>query len=165
MSDLEIPGQSGSGIEAAASSEGGSESEDKDKNDADEMGMLFREQASTGNGTDIEDRNVPATTQPPIPTHAIGPGDYSSSGGMSIRLRSPSPVPGPLLDASSGNPFTVSALETRTGRKRKTRDLHAMLAVCTCGEAVTENEIAQDENVIDCRRAGCETGWVSEIVI
>ena len=119
MSDLERPGQSGSEIEAAASSEGGSESEDKDKNDADEMGIgskstniLFCEQASARNGTDIEDRNVLATTQPPIPTHAIGPGDYPSSSGMSIRLRSPSSVPRPLLDTSLGNPFTVSALET-----------------------------------------------------
>ena len=151
MSDFERPGQSGSEIEAAASGntgEEGSESEDE----ADDMGwkgseILFCRQPSTGNVRDVEDETTPTLLNPPL---------ASPTPGLATALP---------LDASSDNPFTVDAPETRTGRKRKTRDLHAILAVCTCGDAVSESEITRDENVIECRRTGCETGWVSEIDI
>jgi hypothetical protein len=126
--------------------------------------ILYRGQASTGNGTDVEDGTIPATPQSPMPAHTIDPDDYPLSRNTPTRLNSPSPVP--PLDTLSGNPSTVYASETtRNGRKRKTRDLQAMLAVCTCGEAVTESEITRDESIIECRCAGCETVWVSEIVI
>jgi hypothetical protein len=146
VSDLERPDQSGSEIEAPASDSACDDEADKMGSKSSEI--LLSGQASTRNGSNVEERTIPATPLAPA------------------RLNSPSPasVPVPPLDASSSNPYTVYAPETRTGRKRKARDLHAMLAVCTCGEAVTEFEITRDENVIECRRAGCETIWVSEIV-
>ena len=57
--------------------------------------------------------------------------------------------------------FTVDASMTRAGRKRKALDLYSLLVVCTCGQAVLESEISQNTGVIKCKRAGCETGWVS----
>ncbi|KAF8240217.1 hypothetical protein L208DRAFT_1546537, partial [Tricholoma matsutake] len=45
------------------------------------------------------------------------------------------------------------------GRKRKVRDLHAILEVCTCGEAVTDEEISTGKGIIRCESAGCETRW------
>jgi hypothetical protein len=50
---------------------------------------------------------------------------------------------------------------TRIGRKRKARDLNAILQVCTCGQTVTGDEILRKEGVIKCNAIGCETGWVS----
>jgi hypothetical protein len=95
--------------------------------------------------------------------------DHSASPGSPPAMRkSPTPRLAPLMqhvDASTENPFTVEAPETRAGRKRKARDLHSILVVCTCGEAVSESEISQNRDIIRCRRAGCETGWVSQIII
>lgn len=57
-------------------------------------------------------------------------------------------------------PFTViDAPATRSGRIRRTRDF-AMLSVCTCGEAVSPDEISTGEKVIQCKKTGCETRWV-----
>ena len=68
-----------------------------------------------------------------------------------------------ILDAMSAtNQFTVDAPTMWVGRKRRGRDLHSILVVCTCGHTVLENEIERNEDVIKCKRAGCETGWVSE---
>ena len=51
---------------------------------------------------------------------------------------------------------------TRSGRKRKAKDLQA-ISDCLCGEAVTEDEISQATCVIQCKKPGCETLWVSRI--
>jgi hypothetical protein len=68
-----------------------------------------------------------------------------------------------MLDATSAtNQFTVDAPTTWVGQKRRACDLHSILVVCTCGHVVSENEIEENEDVIKCKRAGCETGWVSE---
>lgn len=68
-----------------------------------------------------------------------------------------------MLDATSAtNQFTVDAPTMWVGWKRRGRDLHSILVVCTCGHAVSENEIEKNEDVIKCKWAGCETGWVSE---
>jgi hypothetical protein len=58
------------------------------------------------------------------------------------------------------NPFTRGAPATRVGRVRRTRDF-AMLSECTCGVAVSQDEISAGRDVIRCKRTGCETQWVS----
>jgi hypothetical protein len=45
------------------------------------------------------------------------------------------------------------------------RDLQSILVVCTCGQAVLEREISQNANVIKCKCTGCETGWVSQMIL
>ena len=68
-----------------------------------------------------------------------------------------------MLDAMSAtNQFMVDAPTMRVGRKRRGHDLHSILVVCTCGHAVSENEIEKNKDVIKCKQAGCEMGWVSE---
>ena len=60
------------------------------------------------------------------------------------------------------NQFTVDAPMMQVGQKRRGHDLHSILVVCTCGHMVLENEIEKNKDVIKCKWAGCETGWVSE---
>lgn len=67
----------------------------------------------------------------------------------------------PLEIHNSETEFTVNAPETRVGRKRKAKDLSTMLEVCTCGNKVEELERLE---AIQCKRAGCETGWVSVVL-
>jgi hypothetical protein len=71
----------------------------------------------------------------------------------------------PTVDPTMDGQFTVDAPMTRVGRKWKARDLQSILVVCTCGQAVSESEISQNANVIKCKRAGCETGWVSQMIL
>ena len=99
--------------------------------------------------------------------------DPSSTLGSPTTMLSPlmpSPIPLPTspiphIDASAENQFTVNALETWAGWKCKTHDLHSMLAVCACGQAVLESEISYNRDIIMCHCAGCEMGWVSQILI
>jgi hypothetical protein len=51
----------------------------------------------------------------------------------------------------------------RSGRKRKAKDLQA-ISDCLCGEPVTKDEISQATCVIQCKKPGCETLWVSRIL-
>jgi hypothetical protein len=71
----------------------------------------------------------------------------------------------PTADPTMDGQFTVDAPITRVGRKRKAQDLQSILVVCTCGQAVLESEISQDANIIKCKHAGCETGWVSQMIL
>lgn len=56
--------------------------------------------------------------------------------------------------------FTLEAPKTRSGRVRCARDF-AMLSICTCGESITDEEVAAHQGIIQCKKAGCETKWVS----
>ena len=68
-----------------------------------------------------------------------------------------------MLDVTSAtNQSMVDAPMMWVGQKRRAHDLHSILMVCTCGQPVSENEIEENEDVIKCKQAGCETGWVSE---
>lgn len=60
------------------------------------------------------------------------------------------------VDTSELQPFFLALESTRTGRRRKCRDMSS-LSLCLCGVS------AQPESVgsIQCQRAGCETVWVS----
>jgi hypothetical protein len=66
-----------------------------------------------------------------------------------------------LVDRDANHLFTLDGPATRIGRKRKARDLHAILQGCVCGEVVTDMEVSNGEHVIRCKSVGCETGWVS----
>ncbi|KAF8054223.1 hypothetical protein FPV67DRAFT_1763516 [Lyophyllum atratum] len=55
--------------------------------------------------------------------------------------------------------FLLDGPETRVGRKRKTRDVNAMLSVCICGKTVSKEEQKARDLAIECKRVGCETGW------
>lgn len=73
------------------------------------------------------------------------------------------PLSDRMLNATAAtNQFTVDAPMTQAGQKRRVWGLQSILVVCTCGQTVSENEIEEDENIIKCKCAGCETGWVSE---
>jgi hypothetical protein len=60
-----------------------------------------------------------------------------------------------------GNPSSLTAPETRAGRKRKAKDISTILGVCNCGDHISEEQYADDS--IACKRAGCETCRVSPI--
>jgi hypothetical protein len=75
----------------------------------------------------------------------------------------PTPEIAALASHTSDNqPFMLDGPATHIGRKRKARDLQAILEVCTCGQAVTDNKITSGGSVIKCKSTGCETGWVSQ---
>jgi hypothetical protein len=127
-------------------------------------------QVTISKDVDVENGDIPATTH----------GQMSVTEAKNSPVRQPDHIlaipnqavaqtalPVPIIDAMdiSDNQFTINAPETRAGRKRKTRDLHSILSVCTCGHAVSEDEILQNTDIIMCQRAGCETGWVSQIFI
>ena len=105
---------------------------------------------------------VTETHQPTVPDHVPTTTNQMKTQPALPVIGGGSPVA--RVDATDSY-FTVDAPETRAGRKRKARDLHSILAVCTSGHAVSEDEILQNSGIIMCRRAGCETGWVSQIVI
>ena len=61
-----------------------------------------------------------------------------------------------LLNAvSPTEPIFLDSEPTRTGRKRKAKDMSG-LTVCFCGERAKPD----DEGSIRCRKAGCATLWV-----
>ena len=64
-------------------------------------------------------------------------------------------------DPTVDQQFTLDGPATRIGRKRKARNLQAILEVCTCGQHVMEEEISSGRNIIRCTSTGCETQWVS----
>ena len=60
--------------------------------------------------------------------------------------------------------FNVSAaLSTRSGRTRRTWDF-AMLSDCTCGVRVSNDEAEAKVGMINCKKTGCETRWVSTML-
>jgi hypothetical protein len=96
---------------------------------------------------------------PTMPTSPSATTDHTAIP-ISITMMPPSDR---MLDATSAtNQFMVDAPMTWVGWKRRACDLHSILMVCTCGQAVLENEIEENEDVIKCKWAGCEMGWVSE---
>ena len=70
-----------------------------------------------------------------------------------------------LTEGDATHLFTLDGPVTRIGRKRKARDLHAILEGCVCGETVTDWEISNGEGVIRCKSVGCETEWVSTEIL
>ncbi len=64
-------------------------------------------------------------------------------------------------DPTVDQQFTLDGPATCIGRKRKARNLQAILEVCTCGQRVMEEEISSGRNIIRCTSTGCETQWVS----
>jgi hypothetical protein len=54
-----------------------------------------------------------------------------------------------------GNPFSLTAPETRAGRKCKAKDISTILGVCNCGDHISEEQYADDS--IACKRAGEST--------
>jgi hypothetical protein len=61
----------------------------------------------------------------------------------------------PMHAASSTEPIFLNSEPTRTGRKRKAKDMSG-LADCFCGERAKPDDVES----IRCRRAGCATIWV-----
>jgi hypothetical protein len=128
-------------------------------------------QVTSSKDVDVEDGDIPATTHGQMPvteannSPAPQPDHIPATPNQAAAQPAALPVPGVDAMDVSDNQFTVDAPETRAGRKRKTRDLHSILSVCTCGHAVSEDEILQNTDTIMCQRPGCETGWVSQIVI
>lgn len=50
----------------------------------------------------------------------------------------------------------------RSRRKRKARSM-GNLSQCLCGLTLSQVEVADSVDVIQCKRTGCETGWVSSL--
>jgi hypothetical protein len=155
-------------VEDSANNEDGSKNGDEGSAEREEGELKYlsgERQVTLRNVSDNEDGNIPAI--PPFLTPVLAGDHPPSSLGAPAMPDPPTPLPVPPMthvDGLMDNNFVLDAPETRVGRKRKTRDLHSMLVVCTCGQAVTEDEISQARDVIMCRRAGCETGWVSQII-
>jgi hypothetical protein len=70
-----------------------------------------------------------------------------------------------MVESTDEHQFTLEGPATRIGRKRRTIDLQTILEGYTCGQLVTDGEISRRENVIKCKSAGCETGWVSQTIL
>jgi len=68
------------------------------------------------------------------------------------------------LHETDKNPFTVDVPKTHSGHVRCVQDF-VMLSVCTCGESISDEEVATYQDDIQCKKAGCETKWVSPVII
>ena len=64
-----------------------------------------------------------------------------------------------MLKSSGSDALFFDSEPTRGGRKQRCRDISG-LSRCLCGESVKPD----DGDSIKCRRAGCETVWVSNCV-
>jgi hypothetical protein len=113
----------------------------------------------------LDDQNLPE----PCPPKLSPPGSLvEPQASPNTQIDGPPKAPAADLAAladglGADHPFTLDGPATRIGRKRKARDLHAILEVCVCGQAVTDGEASSGEGVIRCRSVGCETGWVSAV--
>jgi hypothetical protein len=161
LDNLDQPGRITTEAEVPENDERRDEGSDDSGEDLEYLSV--DDQVMTGNKLYMNDGNALATPQhetligePPAPNNTPTVPEPPTI--------QPSP-PAPCADTFTDNQFTFDALETRVGRKRRTRDLHSILSVCTCGLEVSEEEIVQNKDVILCRRAGCETGWVSQILV
>ncbi|KAG6817760.1 hypothetical protein H0H93_007034 [Arthromyces matolae] len=57
--------------------------------------------------------------------------------------------------------FPIEASTTRSGRKRKAKDLNSILEVCVCGNIVDESLRDDHEATIRCAKKDCTTQWGS----
>ena len=91
----------------------------------------------------LEGSNIPAIPLNSSSTMAPTEHQLPLSGNNPAMVGPPSPLPMPsaTFNASMDNQFILDAPETQVGRKWKTCDLHFMLVVCMCGQAVSENKI------------------------
>lgn len=87
----------------------------------------------------------------PIPAHNHQP-RLDEGLNVSTTLRSDTGT------ATNSTPQHAEIQSTRGTRKRK--DI-SHLADCLCGSRVSGDEIARAEDVVHCRKVGCETKWVS----
>ena len=67
------------------------------------------------------------------------------------------------LNQSPETSLFTDAPKTRSGRVRRAQDF-ALLSECICGEVVSSEEVLANLEVIQCKRAGCETKWVSVLI-
>ena len=96
------------------------------------------------------------------PTMPASPSAITDHPAMPTSITMMPPSNRMLNSASTTNQFMVDAPMMQMGQKRRACDLHSFLMVCTCGQVVSENEIEENGDVIKCKHAGCEMGWVSE---
>lgn len=55
----------------------------------------------------------------------------------------------------------VGSSSHTSGRQTRKRKNAAIIYDCICGEVVSQDDIQRRNGVIECRRPGCETRWVS----
>ena len=118
-----------------------------------------------GDGWDMDD----SRQHLPEPQVSLMPTQTGSMTASSFPAHHP-PTPEIAASASASlttdnQPFTLDGPATCIRQKPKARDLQAILEVCTCGQAMTDNKISSSGHVIKCKSTGCETGWVSQIFL
>lgn len=79
----------------------------------------------------------------------------------------PLPLPNPANTAQSPllNQASADLLPQAQSRVTQKQDLCSFESPCDCGEKVTEEEIEISKTVMQCQVQGCETIWVSLLVI
>ncbi|KAF8058599.1 hypothetical protein FPV67DRAFT_1565461 [Lyophyllum atratum] len=111
---------------------------------------------------------TPTTPAPPAPPAAVDDPPPASSTSFTTAAGAPgaraaSPPPNNSMHEETDDVFRFEAAETRVGgRKRRARDLNAILTVCICGKKVSAEERQRENVALECKRVGCETGWVSK---
>ena len=78
----------------------------------------------------------------------------------------PSAPTNPMIAATGNNEnnkslFSIEAPQTRVGRSCHAHNLEDLF-ICKYGSLVTKADIERKVNVIQCKRADCETRWVSK---
>jgi hypothetical protein len=66
----------------------------------------------------------------------------------------------PVAESSVSAPIFFDSEPTRTGRRRKCRDM-SELSLCLCGVNAEPGDIGS----VQCQRQGCETIWVSSLIV
>jgi len=152
---------------------------DLDDTDYEESGNVLQEEPFSSN----KDNSAQYSPKPPtpLPTPAETPPFSALPTSSSIPAQDPPFAPEtpaqdppltpetavaglPTIEISDDHRFSLDGPVTRIGRKRKARDLHSILQVCTCGQTVHEGEKQGEksrDDVIQCKAVGCETVWVS----
>jgi hypothetical protein len=110
--------------------------------------------------SDEEEDDADTNVNPPM--HATDPEPEpehcESTSNTEVNLNMTNDVP--PLPHHENPPTTVDPMRTRYGRARRARDL-TVLSECVCGVTVSSDEILEKQAVIQCKKAGCETQWVS----
>ena len=94
-----------------------------------------------------------------LPATNVMPTMVVASNSPATNTEAPSPSFATITQQTPQANTGPSVISTRRQRIRKALDLQ--LNACTCGVTITDTEIQEGKNVMQCHAPGCETVWVS----
>jgi hypothetical protein len=145
---------SGEGDESPAATCAANTSEDMAQGDYNEIEV--REVIKEADCVDLQILQLPLPSFEPAPSPNAPDIQGGGDENLGVDIES---TPSPSVQPVSNEEVSIPT-EGRGNRKRRAKH-PTRLYECDCGEVISGGEIERGEGLIECKKAGCETRWVS----